>query len=537
MKTNLFTLLYEKWINLLIITTSQMASEFITVALHVLRSERRPLTAKEILSIGIRDKLFSDKIAGETPHQTLKSKLSVDIRRKGEGSPFIRTAPGRFFLRNLLEADQKPYFAKPMVKNTSTEDVLVFDSSWLNSKRRFQGIKKNWKRFYSELLNPKNCTYFNRSHAETILSHKQLLTYIIVKKNGSVLAYKRGNYNRVEDFLRGSECIGFGGHVSRQDLDLFTNHDMGIINNVCRELSEELKLPELDKSRMRRGEGLSCIGVLNDDSSKAGQRHLAFIFEYNVSDDPYWERPERGEKSITQLRWLDPGKLQTPFWRFEYWSQLCLREFLPKLVKAYPAYNIRRKRPLSSPHILCVLGAVGSGKSELTRLLCDEFGYQEINTGKVLAKLLGIPPVPETARDEFQKRAWDFIETNEGPVDLASAIWTEAISLGCELVLVDGLRQLATLNSLRKLAGPIRMGIVYVYTLPDIAYQFYKEREGNNSSIFQFLEVRNAQVENEVDGLITEADAVLYNWLGLDSYKRTIRKLIQELDWAKSKNK
>lgn len=513
-----------------------MTSEFITVALQVLRSELRPMSAKEILSIGIRDKLFSDKIAGKTPHQTLKSKLSVNVRRNGDNSPFVRTGPGKFYLRDLLQADEKPYFAKPMVKSTSTEEILVFESTWLNIDRRFQGVKKSWKRVFSDLLNPKNCTYLNRSYAESILTHKQLLTYILVTKKDGVLAYKRGNYNRVEDFLRGSECVGFGGHVSKQDLDLFTNFDMGITRCVCRELSEELKLPVLDQNRLKNGEGLSCIGILNDDSSIAGQRHFAFIFQYEVSEDSYWEKPERGEKSITQLRWLNDNTLQTPFWRFEYWSQLCLREFFPKLVKASPTYSIRRKRPLSSPHILCVLGTVGSGKSELTKLLSDEFGYKEVNTGRVVASLLGIPPVPDTPRDVFQKQAWDFIQTEDGPAKLAAEIWEQANNCDSELVLVDGIRQTATLQALQALAGNVRIGMIYVYTLPDIAYQFYTEREGTNSTIFQFLDVRNARVESEVDGMISQADAVLYNWHGLGAYQKTIRKLIQDLGWAKLRN-
>jgi predicted NUDIX family phosphoesterase/dephospho-CoA kinase len=506
-----------------------MTSEFLIVAQQVLELENRAMTPQEIVSVAIREKLFSDKRAGKTPDQTMKSKLSVHIRRNGDNSPFIRTEPGKFFLRHLLEPDQHPYLAKPMTKSTSLEDVLVFDSTLLNNERRFQGIKKAWKRLYSDLLRPNICTYLNRRDAEIIDTHKQLLTYILVTRKGSLLAYKRGNYNRVEDFLRGSDCIGFGGHVSSEDLDLFSSNNMGLSSCVIRELSEELKLPDADRNRLISGEGVSCIGILNDDSTPVGQRHLAFVFRYEVSDDPNWDRPERGEKSITQLRWLDNKLTRTPFWRFEYWSQLCLREYFPKLVKASPAFNIHRKRPLSSPHILCVLGTVGSGKSELTKLLCEEFGYKEINTGRIVATLLGIPSVPETPREIFQKKAWDFIKAKRGPDKLAAAIWDQAITCNAERVLVDGIRQKATLKSLQTLAGRYRIGIIYVHTLPDIAFKFYQEREGKGSSIFDFIKVRKARVESEVEDMISQADAVLYNWIGLNAYKRTIRKMIREL--------
>jgi len=510
-----------------------MKSEFLIIAQQVLEHEQKPMTPQEIVSFAIREKLFSDKRAGKTPDQTMKSKLSVHVRRNGDNSPFVRTAPGKFYLRHLLAPDQKLYLAKPMTKSISSEDVLVFDSKLFSDKKRFQGIKKTWKKIHSTLLKPENCTYINRRHAETIVTHKQLLAYILVTRKGSLLAFKRGNYNRVEDFLKGSECVGFGGHVSKQDWELFSDIDMGLTRCVIRELSEELKLPDADLNRLSSGEGLSCIGVLNDDSSLVGQRHLAFIFEYEVSNDPVWDHPARGEKSITQLRWLGNELSNTPFWRFEYWSQLCLREYCPELVKATPAFHIRRKQPLCSPQVLCIVGAVGSGKSELTKLICEEFGYKEVNTGRIVASLLGIPPVPKTSREIFQGKAWGFIQSKLGPDKLAAAIWDQVNACDTGRILVDGIRQKATLKSLQTLAGQLHIGIIYVHTLPDIAYKFYQEREGKGCSIFDFLKVRNARVESEVEEMIAQADAVLYNWIGLNNYKKTIRKMVRELGWHK----
>ena len=79
-----------------------MQSEFLTVAGQILQREQRSMSAKEITSLAIRDSLFSDKLAGKTPHQTMKSKLSVHIRRYGTASVFVRTEPGKFQLRQTL---------------------------------------------------------------------------------------------------------------------------------------------------------------------------------------------------------------------------------------------------------------------------------------------------------------------------------------------------------------------------------------------------------------------------------------------------
>jgi len=75
----------------------------------------------------------------------------------------------------------------------------------------------------------------------------------------------------VEDFLKGAHCIGFGGHVTESDLTLFNAADFGLVDSAVRELSEELSLPLTDRERLRRHEGLTIIGLINDDSSAVGR--------------------------------------------------------------------------------------------------------------------------------------------------------------------------------------------------------------------------------------------------------------------------
>lgn len=484
---------------------------------------------KELVDLGLATGLFSDRRAGKTPHQTMKSKLSVHVRRRGEDSTFVKTGPNRFYLRRLLpgsEYELHPYEWRPQQKPKPVEQVLVFPSKLLRGNNRFQGINPRFERFRVRLLRPEVSFHMDRLAAEGDNDHKQILTYIMIKQRGRVLAFKRGNYNRVEDFLRGSHCIGFGGHVAHNDIDLFSLPDMGVVQSASRELMEELELPQKDIERLKHAIGLKMVGVLNDDSSLVGQRHFAFLFTYEVSDDAAWDRPERGEKSITQLRWLSPNSGTVPIWGFEYWSQLCLREFFPRIAHAVPQFRLLRRVPLRPPHLLCVLGEVGSGKSEATRLLVREYGYEEINTGRIVADILGIPPVAVYGREKFQKEAGEFIKEPDGPERLAAAIWERVRQLPPGKVLVDGIRQRATLNALRKLAGNSRVGVLYVHTLPDLAYKFFRAREQPKLSIFEFLERRHAEVEREVSDMIRLADAVLYNWIGRKEYQKAIRGLI-----------
>jgi predicted NUDIX family phosphoesterase/dephospho-CoA kinase len=507
-----------------------MKSEFLIVARRLMETERRPMSPRELVDMGQKQQLFSDNVAGKTPFQTMKSKLSVHIRRFGDVSPFVRTAPGRFYLRRLLDGKKPPFDAKPIRPPKIREKVLVYRTAELDAVTTWQGLQTTWKRAAKTILTRLQPHYIHRFDVEQDNEYTQVLTYVLVCKGDSILAYRRGTYNRVDKFLQGALCVGFGGHVVETDLDLFNVDSLGIFECASRELMEELKLPSADIQRLRQRDGLEVIGIINDDSSDVGRRHLAFVMRYEVSSDARWNQPERGEKAITQLRWIsmqDPGRVW--LWTFEYWSQLCLREFAPRLLLVGPAYRLLRRMPLRPPHILCVIGPVGSGKTLATEVLKDDFGYDEINTGAVVAQLLGVPPVPQTPRAKFQEGAWRFISESSGPERLARRLLEIAHEKNTPRILIDGLRQRATLENLRKFAGDTKIGIVFVHTPADLAFSFYAERIAQGASMNEFLSVRSAPVESEVEGLIAIADAVLYNWTGRLQYRETIQELMAEL--------
>lgn len=512
-----------------------MASEFLIVAEKVLELTRRPMSAKEIVSFAIEQGVFSDKRAGRTPHQTMKSKLSQEIRRCGQCSRFVRTSPGRFLLRSLVDSASDVYYAHPYGKPRSHERVLVVPSDFFSRVVQFQGLSDKSKAVRNRLLRQDRCDWLDRIAAEGDDGYKQVLTYVVVTRRGSVLCFKRGNYSRVESFLRGSRCIGFGGHVSELDsFPLFPPPDQGVSECVVRELCEELTIPLKDRQRLLTAHGLTCCGVLNDDSSAVGRRHFAFVYRYEVSRDPGWHKPTRGEKSITQLQWLSDRSKPIPIWHFEYWSQLVLRTFFPQLVRTEQAYRIVCRKPLTPPHLLCLVGEVGSGKSETAQILRREYGYEEVNTGHVLAELLNIPPIPTTPREEFQARAWEFISSPNGPTRLAQAIVQRASKLSHGRVLIDGVRQRDTLDRLRLHFASRTLGVLYVYTPPDMAYRFCRTREKKDISFDGYLAIRDALVEKEVADMIALADGVLYNWTGQAFHAATVRSMYNELGVEKA---
>jgi predicted NUDIX family phosphoesterase len=502
-----------------------------------METEKRAMSPRELVDLAQKHRLFSDNIAGKTPYQTMKSKLSVHMRRYGHLSPFVRTGPGRFYLRALLDGRELAFEANPIRPPKSREGVLVFEAEELDTITTWQGLQTRWKKAAKQIFSTLKPLYIPRFDVEQDNRFTQILTYILVCRGNAVLAYRRGTYNRVDQFLRGAYCIGFGGHATADDLNLFNLDSLGIYDTAARELREELKLPEMDIERLRQHQGLEVIGIINDDSTDVGRRHLAFVMKYETSSDSYWNRPERGEKAITQVQWIAadaPDRVEV--WNFEYWSQLCLREFTSELTLARSAYRLIRRSLLKPPHILCVIGPVGSGKTVATEVLKNEFGYREINTGRVMAELLDIPPVPQTPRREFQQKAWQFIQRSDGPARLARRLVEIARNIDSDRLLVDGLRQKATLDALRSLCRGSRMGVLFVQTPADLAYSFYAERIAQGASIQEFLDVRNAAVEAEVDDLLTEADAVLYNWTGRLKYKKTIRSMMANLGIARQRS-
>lgn len=503
-----------------------MGSVYLHVADQVLQRQGRALSAKEIVAFAEADQLFPDTFTGKTPYQTLKSKLSVDIRRNGDRSAFVRTRPGRFYLRRLMSSFDQVYEAPPLRPPKTTERVLVFPSSSLDHLGRFQGIKRRGRRLLTSLLKAELET-LDRYQAELTDTHKQIVTYVMVTQGEQVLTYRRGAFNRTEHFLRGSDCVGFGGHVTALDRNLLGEEDQGITQCAIRELREELTLPKRDQRRLDSGEGLSVVGLLNDDSSPAGRRHFAVILRYETSDDPGWKSPTRGEKAITRLRWLRPDS-RLELNDFEYWSQLCLRTYFRRMARGQPNTRVRRSTPFKPPHVICIVGQIGSGKTEASDLLRDELGYAVVNSGHILAEILKRPPVTEGKRPEFQVDADRFIKSPTGPNELAAVIAAEIKAADNPRVVVDGVRQRATFEALRTYAGR-RVAMLYIHAPPDVAYAFYNARSGGVHSLLEFVSVREAPVEAEVPLFIEIADAVIFNWYGREDYHRVVRAFFRRV--------
>ena len=520
---------------------------YLDVAERVLSKHRRPLRSRDLISLAIEDG-FVESWDSQTPQKSMQARLSIDILKKGDDSRFIRTERGRFYLRNLLDSplpkfedlfsstEETPNYARPFTTRRRTyptplENVLTIPRKHYQHFLTFQGLSVLHPKQVRELINPSSISYVPRIRAETMDDRKQVLTYVVVTHNKKVLSFRRGSYSNIAAFLRGSRCIGFGGHVTQHDHTLFSHNDLGVTRSAVRELAEELRPGHGSDSISNdetSGRKLIYRGVPNDDSSDVGRRHLAIVFEYPVKDWNLWSKPQRGEASINRLEWIDTATDKIDLNEFEYWSQLCWREFFPPIVDSQPSYRILRKRPFRGPHLLVMVGTIGSGKSAATEFFREWLQYVEINSGKVLARILGLPPIPRTSRGKFQAAAIKFITSKGGPRRLARQISQIADSVEGPRVVVDGIRHRETLRLLRE-HSKREVAVIYVQASPDIAYKLYSSRERQNIFAGKFFELYSAPVESDVRYLIQDADVIIYNWTGKDEYDAVLDKLGTEL--------
>jgi hypothetical protein len=207
-----------------------MASDlrYLDVAERVLARHGRPLRARDLINLGIEDGLV-ESWDSNTPQKSMQARLSIDILEKGDESRFIRTERGRFYLRYLLgtplsknhdllsSAEESPSYARPFTTRrraypSPMERVLTIPQKHYRRYLDFQGFRSPKLELLGKLINPSFISYIPRIRAETLDDRKQVLTYVLVRHKGKVLSFRRGSYNNIAAFLRGSRCIGFGGH-------------------------------------------------------------------------------------------------------------------------------------------------------------------------------------------------------------------------------------------------------------------------------------------------------------------------------------
>ncbi len=283
---------------------------FLAAAETILKSSNHPLTPKQIIDIALEGKMI--RTAGLTPWQTMKSKLSTDIRLRGEASRFMRAGPGLFGLR-AWKSRMTEYHAKRFKAALLDEDVLVLRRSALPGYAPSPGVHQNNVDVRALLA---ECFPMRRRRAEEDFDVVQLVSVFVLHYGDRLLTYKRSR-RLPEARLHHTYSIAFGGHLNPDDslplLDLSVPDQALML--IIRELSEEIKLPK-DQAPQ-----IVYRGLIYDDSREVSRQHLGIVYDVNLASEQF-EIGERGFLIDAHFETVD--EIAGRIGEFENWSEMLL---------------------------------------------------------------------------------------------------------------------------------------------------------------------------------------------------------------------
>ena len=198
------------------------------------------------------------------------------------------------------------------------ELVLGFPRKLLDELGPFQGLQFNVDRYLGAILDSGNTKFLPRSRAEEDPSFKQIIPYVLVKRDQAFLHYVRGKGSG-EKRLVAMGSIGIGGHINPSDETLFSIGRDFYDSAVQRELHEELRMDGYFHTKI--------VALLNDDSTPVGRVHFGIVHLCELGD----KTVAKCEACITDLKFLTFEELLEKREQLEGWSQHCLdhlQEFL-----------------------------------------------------------------------------------------------------------------------------------------------------------------------------------------------------------------
>ncbi|MEW6672995.1 MAG: HTH domain-containing protein [Thermodesulfobacteriota bacterium] len=284
---------------------------FLDVAYIVLKDEGRPLSHREIVEKAQQKRILLTK--GNTPWQTLKSKLSTDILKNKEKSRFMRSGKGLFALREW-DSIIDEYVADRYTKALLDEDIVVFPASSLPKYIKVPGLHASVIENSEKLLC--ECFPMNRRVAESDYSVIQLVSGFLVHYKEKFITYKRTK-RLPETRLHDTYSILFGGHLNPNDVKPLFNIFKPEYGEILlqRELGEELKLVKKPN--------IKYMGLLYDDSRLLSSQHLGLLFDVELKSSEY-KIGERGFLIDAKLESLN--QVIARLSDFENWSVMIVKK-------------------------------------------------------------------------------------------------------------------------------------------------------------------------------------------------------------------
>jgi predicted NUDIX family phosphoesterase len=198
------------------------------------------------------------------------------------------------------------------------ENILVIKRSLFDELGSFQGLNFEAEKYLSVILSRGNNFFLPRAQAERDPAYKQIIPYVLVAFENSVLHYVRGK-KAGEQRLVAKGSIGIGGHMNETDETFFALDEAAYRAGVEREVNEEIRIDTPFDDRI--------VALLNDDTTEVGRVHLGIVHVFKLAEP----KVEKREAMITNLALRTRAELMGRRDSLETWSQICV-ESLDRLL-------------------------------------------------------------------------------------------------------------------------------------------------------------------------------------------------------------
>lgn len=276
-----------------------------------IRHAGRPLSSREL--VHIIEKLGLSEFTGATPHKTINARLSEDILKKGENSVFMRTAQGRFSLREYgweSEVTVARRTISPLDEDIKVISKPVLESLLVRSEGRLLSYIDRTGLIKSSFDMP-------RVIAEEDTSVVQLIPSFVIRNNNCILTFQRTR-KIPEPRLRATKSINFGGHLQSDDFPPLFARDLSIVDLfMMRELHEELRFVTTPK--------INFLGAVYLTDTEFERQHIGIAFIVDTTC------PEEEIVSVepgyhTNLKFEMIPDLIDSIGDIDSWSKVLLRE-------------------------------------------------------------------------------------------------------------------------------------------------------------------------------------------------------------------
>jgi len=302
---------------------------YLDIAELVLRTARRPLSARAMMEAAHRGGIVPPRLFGKTQHKTLHARLSEDVLNHKLESRFYRTDPGLFFLSEFRSDPtipnefKDPFYARRRARDLEKADALALDREFL----RTQGAELyDWKELFRVAGQAGALKHVNPQSVDESLV--PVWAFSIVRRSDELLCYRIGRYRDQRDAFANHKSIGFAEMVSFDDLTLFSD-DMGVTECGLNAVMSDLDLSQSATREpiMRPSLSFAVISIRGLPEPVA-----LFVMEWECPD---WFEPTARRLSLNDVRWIDATRFPNDIEDYEPWSAIAFEALIKRAAQKH----------------------------------------------------------------------------------------------------------------------------------------------------------------------------------------------------------